>query len=163
MIRINLLMGYLSSGGRRIPLSQGQSTIVDDEDFGRISAHKWYARWDQSTQSFYAARKLPREKRKQTTQHMHREIMGLESGDHQQIDHLNHDTLDNRKENLRIVTNRKNSENRCDQSEYGVGVRKDGKRFQARARVDGHQVHLGMFCTLEEAQEARVNFLKDSK
>lgn len=41
---------------------------------------------------------------------MHRPVMNAR--DHEQVDHINHDGLDNRKENLRIVTNSQNGMNR---------------------------------------------------
>src|SRR5262245_57149251 len=39
---------------REISLTQGKIAFVDDEDFERISAFKWSARWNKSTQSYYA-------------------------------------------------------------------------------------------------------------
>lgn len=40
--------------------------------------------------------------------YLHREIMGLEYGDPLQVDHLNRDPADNRRENLEVVTQAEN-------------------------------------------------------
>ena len=78
-----------------------------------------------------------------------------------QVDHINHNTLDNRRENLEIVTNRGNANNRRCQSKYGPGIRynSSSKRFVARARVYGSMTHIGCYGTVEEATVARKAFL----
>jgi hypothetical protein len=85
---------------------------------------------------------------------MARRILGLEHGDPLKADHINHDTLDNRRANLRIVTNRQNGENLKTQSQHGAGItftKRNGKRpFSARALV-----HIGNFATKDEAAKAR--------
>ncbi len=78
-----------------------------------------------------------------------------------QVDHKNHDTLDNRRANLRVVTHRGNAENRRDQSQAGVGVaRTRGGRFQAHARSNGALHYIGTFDSAEEARKARKTFLR---
>ncbi len=149
-----------------INLTQDQQAIVDERDWRRLSEHKWYAHWDHSTKSFYAARQSPKVNGKQHTILMHRIIMGLSREDRRQVDHINHDTLDNRRENLRICTNRENHENRRDQSKYGAGVWKEErwnleKPYYARAWIDGKTKYIGWFATSEEAQEARKKFLEE--
>lgn len=71
------------------------------------------------------------------------------------VDHINHNTLDNRKENLRICTHAENSRNRkinkyknCSQYK---GVYEAGNRYKASIRVDGKQKVLGYFDTEEKA------------
>jgi len=144
-----------------IPLTQGQVALVDERDFYQLRKHNWYAWFNKDTQSFYARRNI-KKGYKRTSQWMHRFILGLEHGDKCQGDHVNHNTLDNRRENLRIVTNRKNQENRRDQSKYGVGVKidkRDGK-FRIQVQVNGRRESVGYFSTVEEAQEAREKFLR---
>lgn len=142
-----------------IPLTQDQFAVVDLEDFEYLNQWKWHAQLDQSTGSFYAVRGLHKIR-------MHRQLLGLEHGDKQQIDHINRDTLDNRRSNLRIVTNRENSENRKDQSQYGAGVQLSrqcsSERYQAQAIVNGVKRHIGMYATPKEAQTARKQFLKEN-
>lgn len=70
-----------------------------------------------------------------------------------QIDHINRIRSDNRVENLRLVTNRQNHQNRTNHGLYPVGVdfHEDSKSFRARIVVVGKQQHLGLFSTPEEA------------
>ena len=74
-----------------------------------LGKHKWNA-YPNVMGGFYAACRIFRNG-KNTTLYMHRLIMGEPKG--KQVDHWNHDTLDNRRSNLRIVTNRQNNENRA--------------------------------------------------
>jgi hypothetical protein len=86
---------------------------------------------------------------------MHREIMGAKRGE--KVDHKFHDTLDNRKEKLRVCTRQQNNANarrRSDNSSgfKGVSWHKGHKKWQAAVR-DGHgnKLHLGYFSTAESA------------
>ena len=146
---------------KQIQLTQNQFTIVDDEDFETLNQLEWYACWNAGTKSYYALHTTRHPNGKRHMICMHRVILGLEFGDKRQGDHINHDTLDNRKENLRIVTSRENHENRSNQSKHGVGVQKypNGK-FRAYARVNSRYYHIGMFDTPQEAQTARIKFIK---
>ena len=87
---------------KKIPLSQGQFSLVDDEDFDILSKFKWYYSKGRNTNYAIAAnnRKLIR---------MHRLIMNPKKGF--VIDHINGDGLDNRRENLRICSYSHNSMN----------------------------------------------------
>jgi len=157
---------------KKIELTRGQFALVADEHYEDLLRRhawekikkptKWCAGWNSCTKSFYAIRKVgPRGQ--QTTEWMHRRILGLQHGDKRDGDHVNHDTLDNQPTNLRIVTHRQNHENRQDQSKYGVGVtyrtRRKSRPFEAYAYFDGKQRHIGYFATAEEAQIARRYWL----
>src|ERR1035437_8057727 len=94
---------------KRIPLTRGQFALIDDDDFNKFGGLKWFASLNKKTGSFYASRGVgPRKKRRIVR--LHREIMGSPEG--LKVDHRNHNTLDNRKENLRICTNSQNMMNR---------------------------------------------------
>lgn len=76
-----------------------------------------------------------------------------------QLDHINHNRLDNKISNLRQVTQRENHRNRSQQknntSGYnGVHFRKDAKKYQAKVKVDGRTIHLGYFKKAEDAGQA---------
>jgi HNH endonuclease len=108
---------------RRIPLTQGQFALVDLEDWPRLSGYRWFAHWMNRPGSFYAhthPTELPNGRN--ITFSMHRIIMGLERGDTRMVDHINHDTLDNRKQNLRVVTNALNQFNLRLRSDNRSGV-----------------------------------------
>jgi hypothetical protein len=83
------------------------------------------------------------------------------------LDHINGEKQDNRIENLRECTASQNSFNQRVKKTNttgvkGVGWRPDKKKFRARIIVDGKELCLGHFKTLEEAEgvvrEARTTY-----
>jgi hypothetical protein len=81
-----------------------------------------------------------------------------------QIDHINGITNDNRIENLRDVTNRKNQSNTHKHRNgklVGCYFHKNNKKWQARIHINGKQKHLGYYNTSQEAHEAYINKLKE--
>lgn len=137
---------------KRIDLTQGQHAIVDDEDYQWLSKWKWYAWWSPSNRSFYAARMSRLANGKRHVVYMHRQILGLEKGDNREGDHINHITLDDRRENLRIVTHRQNQWNRRHPKGYHWYRRTH--KFQAYIRLDGKKRHLGYYDVASDAHDA---------
>lgn len=141
-----------------IKLTQNQVAIVDDEDFERLSAHKWRAQLDPCSGSYYALRSLPRDNNGRRGRiYMHREVMNAKPGEF--VDHVHHNTLDQRKENLRICTPRQNSANKrlalSNSSGYkGVMLNKRCGRWYAQLKVNGRGKHLGYYSTPVEAAVA---------
>jgi len=143
---------------KEIPLTQNKFAIVDDDDYKRLTIHSWCA-LASSMGGFYAAHSVrPYPGAKTITVRMHRVVAGAAKG--QIVDHINHDTLDNRKENLRIVTPSQNMMNR-------LGARKNKKlnirgvyfhegtgKYRAMIRVYGKLKHLGLYKTTQEASKA---------
>ncbi len=107
---------------KRIPLTQGYFALVDDDDFKYLSAHKWYANaLGKLFNHFYAytnIRQRPHIKGKPVYRGMPmaRMIMAVElaeQGENMVVDHWNHNTLDNRRCNLRVCTVSENLLNRA--------------------------------------------------
>ena len=74
-----------------------------------------------------------------------------------ELDHINGDRVDNRIENLRLVTHRKNQQNRIEHREgkiVGASWRKDLQKYHSTIRIKGKDVHLGYFNTEIEAHRA---------
>jgi hypothetical protein len=86
---------------KEILLTQGKVALVDDDDFIKVSSGTWCAQRAKTT--FYAHGHIPHRKKIIS---MHRFIMGDPEG--KEIDHINGNGLDNRKENLRIVSHQEN-------------------------------------------------------
>jgi hypothetical protein len=85
---------------------------------------------------------------------MNRFILGCLSGEHG--DHINHDTLDNRRGNLRKATPQQNAQNmrprKGGSSQYkGVSWHKSTNNWQAQIRLGGKEVYLGLYATEQEA------------
>lgn len=85
---------------KEILLTQNQVALVDDADFEWLSQWKWYAIWSPGIKGFYAVRRGRLPDGRRSLIRMHRQILGLDMADKRQGDHVNHDTLDNRRENL---------------------------------------------------------------
>lgn len=149
-----------------VPLTKGQVALIDDADADLVLAHKWFALHDPTRNKFTAARNVPRheDRRRQRTQHLHRFLMGLDFGNPMQVDHINFDTLDNRRSNLRIVTGKQNRQHqpakRGASSRFvGVSWYPPTRRWKATIVVDGRQVYLGYHATEEAAAEARDRYV----
>ncbi len=90
---------------KKIPLTQGQFALVDDEDFELVNKIKWYASFNWNKTGFYAKGWMNGKKL-----YMHRYILNTPTRLY--TDHINHNGIDNRKSNLRICDNQKNQANR---------------------------------------------------
>ena len=135
-----------------IKLTQGKVTLVDDEDFGSLNSHKWYFGGG------YVVRNVRDSDGTRSKWPMHWEVIGKPQKG-KETDHINCNKLDNRKENLRIVTR---SQNRMNVGKYknntsgfkGVSMVKDSGKWQAHILVRGKNMKLGYFLTKELAYRA---------
>lgn len=143
---------------KQIPLTQGQYALVDDTDYDWLNQYKWFAIRHYSG-NFYAARSSPRKNGKQYLIRMSREILKLNRGDLRQADHTNHNTLDNRQDNLRVCTNQQNQRNQKLHfgtiSKYkGVTWYKSFGKWIARIGINKKRKYLGYFNKEEDAARA---------
>lgn len=143
---------------KEIALSQGQVAVVDDDDFARVAQFKWYA--IQRSGKWHAARKP-----KSGAVYMHRFLMDAPDG--AEVDHVNGNGLDNRRENLRICSKRENARNRKSGARakssrfHGVTLHPRGNRWRvvicagARdRRGNAKQIYVGHF--IDETEAARA-------
>lgn len=138
---------------RLIELFQGRDkrpsgifTLVDAEDY------EWLMQWQWRLSTWgYAVRKDGLR-----TVFMHREIM--KAPPRMDVDHRFHNTLDNRKSELRVCPHRKNRWNHKgvqDRSTVGfMGVKRCRDRFHARITANKTVYHLGAFPAAEDAARA---------
>ncbi len=127
---------------KKIKLTQGKYAMIDDEDYERVSQFKWcYA-------NKYAATT-----RNGVTFRMHRYLM-TPCDSSLYVDHINNNTLDNRRSNLRLVTplqntmNKQSHKNSC--CKY-KGVSRSRARFKAQIFHSKKSIFLGVFNSPEEA------------
>lgn len=102
---------------------------------------------------------------------LHRLI--CETDRHLKVDHINHNTLDNRRENLRAISHSGNIQNisgaRSDSltGVRGVTFKPKNDKYEVRVGINGKRIHVGYFKTLEEAEtaaiKARAKYLPFSK
>ncbi|AJG91747.1 HNH endonuclease [Bacillus tropicus] len=131
--------------------------LIDTDDFEKVSSYKatWYGYKDPKRKEIYVAMDVDRYSDRKHFK-LHRVIMDAPKG--KVVDHMNHNGLDNRKNNLRVCTIAENRQNqkgsRKDNHTSGIrGVHWDKKRGKWRAglRVNGQRIDLGYFDDKEDA------------
>jgi hypothetical protein len=80
----------------------------------------WRVKWSDKSQTFYVRRDIKLPNGRRYTEYLHRLVTHCPT--HLQVDHINHDGLDNRLSNLQIVTNAENSANLRQMSARRSGV-----------------------------------------
>lgn len=134
----------------KINLTKGKQAIIDEDLFELVNSYKWCY-----SNSGYAMRGY-REGNKVKTLLMHHLIIGIPLKGYE-VDHINRNKLDNRKENLRVIPhsqNMKNQSKRKSKSGYtGVWLHKNTGKYEARITVDYKTIYLGVYNTAEEASE----------
>lgn len=124
------------------PLTRGYVTLVDVTDVGYL-ARNWCALSGDYPYAFSNGFLL------------HREIAGAK---HKElVDHRNGWCGDNRRVNLRTATRKQNAHNASghgDSSSGVKGVSRHLNKWRATIRVNGRQVHLGLFADKHEAGRA---------
>lgn len=139
---------------KEIRLNNGMVTFIDAEDYDSVSKCKWQAKLAVSGK-YYAV--------KNGTQRLHRLLMNAPAG--MQVDHINGDTLDNRKSNLRLCTHAQNQMNRPPQnmnktSPYkGVSIASSWergriKKWKVAIDVNKKRIFVGYFPDEIEAAKA---------
>lgn len=143
---------------KEILLDKGKSTLVDDEDFERLNAFRWYAHFHHGN---WYARRSAYGQGKHKTLSMHRVILNAPKG--AEVDHENGNGLDNQRHNVRLVTGAQNQFNaklRKDSKSGFKGVslhRSNGKRtgrWKAAIKCQGRSIQLGVFVNPEDAARA---------
>lgn len=140
---------------KEIPLTQGKVALVDDEDYIWLSQWKWYAA-EHHSENFYAMRNSPWKDGKHFQISMSREILKLEQKDIRQADHKNHNTLDNRRKNLRVCSSQENRRNQKPilstiSGLKGVTWHNLKEKWQARIGIRGERKSLGYFASKKDA------------
>lgn len=132
--------------------NKNKFTLVNDEDFEKLNQYKWgfdgsYAVREEKMLHLVRGKKV----------YLHRKLLNDPQG--LEVDHINHNKLDNRKENLRIVTHQQNNWNnrlRATNTSGYTGVYLDKRRLKwdAMITVDKKNIYLGSF--KEKAEAARA-------
>lgn len=135
---------------KEVPLTNGAFTLVDDEDFERVIAYRWYP--NQPLSKTYAVGQVPIPGMSRSGIYgMHRFILGL-TPDDPHVDHINGLPLDNRKKNLRLATPQQNAWNkRPDRGIRYKGVGRRGDKFRIRIRHGDRFLWLGTYSDEMEA------------
>jgi hypothetical protein len=139
---------------KAIELTQGFVTLVDDADFRALAYFKWYAL--RGAKGVYAARRnVPGEL--PTIILMHRYLLNAPEG--VEVDHIDNDSLNNVRANLRLATKSQNgaSTRRFDETgqvkkSRGIGFYRG--KWTASIKVNGKSIYLGRYETEAGAKAA---------
>lgn len=122
----------------------GNKVIFDSADISKVRPYRWFE------DAGYAIAWNNGNRIK-----MHRLIIDAPSG--MFADHINHDTLDNRRKNLRIVTIGQNNMNRKPKNDVsGVSWCKSANKWRAVISIHGRPKHIGLFTNRDDAVKARM-------
>lgn len=137
-------------------IDNGYQIEIDKEDAEKVSKYRW--RIDGATGYIYSdflGKKI----------YLHRFIMNVhQTKDGKVIDHINRDKSDNRRANLRIVTQAENLRNLSILSNSNTGYRniyKKGKKFCLMSNYQGKVTYFGTFQTIQDALNAKVQLWRD--
>lgn len=132
---------------KSIKLTQGKYATVDEMDFEKFGKLKWHYKEGYAVRHFAGKGKV----------RLHRLILDAKDG--QMVDHINRDTLDNRRGNLRICSVSENTRNMGiktnNKSGYkGVSYDKERNKWASFIRYGNKGHNLGRFNTKEDAARA---------
>ena len=142
-----------------IALTKGYVALISKSDLDIVKGYGWHVNYNKNNDSYYAQTEIEGKGIS-----MHRLLLNAPAG--VPIDHKNHNTLDNRRVNLRLCSNSQNSMNsktRCDSSTgyKGVSFHRGSGKYRARIMIKGVSKHIGTFDTGEEASEAYKKAAKE--
>lgn len=143
-----------------IKLTKNQFTIISPLDTYICQGVNWQAGYDSHINGYYARRTIGSKKNKKTIR-LHRFILEnylkKELKSKEIIDHINNFSLDNRRINLRVVSNRQNTQNKKKKtsSKYiGVCWVKEKNKWRADIRIEGRGRHISYFLSEINAAKA---------
>ncbi len=136
----------------------GHPVVVDDEDADLVRNHNLYL---VPMRKRFGAGHYVLIRLGGKLQSLHRVIAGTPAG--MVTDHIDGDTLNNVRSNLRVCTHSQNSMNRGPNGDNPIGLKgvtlgknrgTEAPRWEARIGKGGKKYHLGSFPTPEEAHAA---------
>ena len=127
----------------------GTEFLFDKEDYDKIKDYHWYVQQGY-IKTVVRGKNIA----------LHRLVMGvLDDEDKSPVDHINRNKLDDRKENLRIVTTAQNNRNRDrwrkDGTKVGVYKFRENK-WESKIGINGECTRIGVYDTYEDAVKARI-------
>lgn len=121
---------------------------IDLDDIEKVSFYKWCVQ--KKKNGFYV---YSNSCRQNINLALHRYL--TDCPETLEVDHINHDTLDNRKENLNVCSHFKNMLNKLNNKSGCVGVHFEKSKNRWRAQIG--KIRLGTFENLNDAIKARLD------
>lgn len=132
----------------KVITKKGEEILIDAEDFEKVRRYSWCI-----SKTGYPVANISGKVTK-----LHRYLLGL-TNPKIIVDHINRNTLDNRKCNLRICTALENARNttvskNSSTGYLGISLTAQGK-YRARIMVNRKEIRLGNYSRIEDAIKAR--------
>jgi hypothetical protein len=134
-----------------VPLSNGGVAFIDAADWPMVRGHTWRRKPSSDGLRFYAAAVAPGT-RGRGTLFMHRLLLGLPKGDPRDVDHRNHDGLDNRRSvnirpcsPLQNVINARKWQKATTSRFKGICWSKGHGQWKASIRAGARYLNVGLF------------------
>ena len=156
-----------------VELTQGRSMRVAEAALPLLSAHRWFTLRDSRTA--YAGANVRRPDGGRRTLRAHRLLCGLDFGDSREVDHVDHDGLNNQPENMRVTGHAGNMLNLRGKRRWldgrdptsrrpGVSWDRDKGKWRADISFAGRSLHLGLYDLEADAAAAyvRTKFVRDA-
>lgn len=158
---------------RTLQATKGKTVMVDDDDFEELSKNRWSAScfggcWYVMRGVLIGREDTPKgPKKKYRTILMHRQLLGFPEGD---VDHIDHNGLNNQRSNLRVCTRTENMRNATKRKKAtsiykGVHWNKQHSKWACGIVVDGKLKSLGLFSDEKSAglayDKAAIAFFGD--
>lgn len=147
---------------KQIPLTQGRITLVDNDIYELVKDLKWCWRKG-ATKKFkgYAGKTFSADHGLSGMMFLHHVVIGYPLNG-LKVDHIDGDSLNNQRSNLRLATVRQNAAN-LEIHRNGrlagchIGKSSNGRTYwRAHIRINGKEINLGNYETEQEAHEAYV-------
>jgi hypothetical protein len=141
---------------QQIPLSQGQTALVDDQDYPLVSDFRWCYKPERNGNQGYAVRHRKVDG-KDRLSYLQREVMQPPFG--HEVIFLNHDRLDCRRVNLEVVTKEEACRHHRVRSDSKSGIKgvrynPESNSWSAYVYRHGHCYHVGTYRSQEQAVAA---------
>jgi hypothetical protein len=131
--------------------TEGEEFYFDLEDYDKIKKYYWRRNKSQHVTSYGSGYEVQNIRQ-------HRLIKDVIDKNDVIIDHINCIPYDNRKKNLRYATKQENNMNKGANKNNKLGIKgvyKARNKYWAYITKDYKKIHIGVFCSLEEAMFAR--------
>jgi hypothetical protein len=139
------------NGTITIFLKGGHECVIDDADYNKVKDHRWYASICNRSGKPYVSTNEKLGPNKFRVLGIHRLLLDVPTD--KVCDHINGDTLDNRRENIRPASIAENMRNRSSGCGW-KGVKDCGGSFAAAIGFNKKRIHLGTFKDAADAAQA---------
>ena len=131
---------------------------IDTEDWDKIKQYRWGVSFEDKINNYYIKTVYPGEKGQRINAQLHRLILGL-TDIKIEVDHIDHNTLNNTKKNLRSCAHTKNVQNKRiyknnTRGFKGVHWNERSKKWVSRIQCNGKRIALGYFKNINDAARA---------